>query len=60
MLNDGEKPDFKLSQPVIVDYGDVSMKEKAGKVLSHIIWLLSQTQNETSIQTKSQELIKSD
>ncbi|CAG8514150.1 11360_t:CDS:2 [Paraglomus occultum] len=47
-LNDGETPAFKLSQPVVVDYTDVSMKEKAGKVLSHIIWLLSQTQNETS------------
>ncbi|CAG8657578.1 7617_t:CDS:2 [Paraglomus brasilianum] len=45
----GETPAFKLSQqPVVVDYTDTSMKEKAGKVLSHIIWLLSQTQNKTS------------
>ncbi|CAG8663560.1 10670_t:CDS:2, partial [Paraglomus brasilianum] len=30
-LNDEGKPAFKLSQPVVVDYTDVSMKEKAGK-----------------------------
>jgi hypothetical protein len=37
---DGAKPTFKLSEPVVVGYGDKDLEAKAKKILGHIVWLL--------------------
>jgi hypothetical protein len=44
-LDSEGKPSFKLSMFV---YEDVGMKSMAKKILSHIIWLLEETQKADS------------
>ena len=36
---------FKLSKPVIIVYNDADIETKVKKVLSHIEWLLQESQN---------------
>lgn len=44
-LDNEEKPSFKLSKLVVIVYNDADMEIKVKKVLSHIIWLLQESQN---------------
>ena len=54
---DGEKkPSFKLSKPLFVVYEDDDMKDKAEKVLGHIIWLLEEAQKPVKALEESREI----
>jgi len=44
-LDNEGKPSFKLSKPVIIVYDDANVDTKVKKVLSHIVWLLQESQN---------------
>jgi hypothetical protein len=59
LLDNEGKPSFKLSKPVIVVYDDADMETKVKKVLSHIVWLLQESQNPvTTPQSGEQSRVK--
>jgi hypothetical protein len=43
-MDDQDRPSFKLSKQVIVDYNDENLQTKVEKVLGHIVWLLDEAQ----------------
>ncbi|CAG8807220.1 5158_t:CDS:2, partial [Racocetra persica] len=44
-LDSEEKPNFSLSRPLVVVYGDDDMEKRVKEVLGHIVWLLNDFQN---------------
>ncbi|RHZ65133.1 hypothetical protein Glove_319g193 [Diversispora epigaea] len=54
-----ERPKFKLSNSIIVDYNSEDMESKVGRVLGHIAWLLEEIQKPTeSLQSEGQPKAK--
>ncbi|PKY29381.1 hypothetical protein RhiirB3_417957 [Rhizophagus irregularis] len=47
-MDDQERPSFKLSEPAVVVYNNVSVENMVREVLSHIVWLLEEAQKPDS------------
>jgi hypothetical protein len=58
MLYSERKPLFKLSKPLFVVYEDENMKDKAEKVLGHIIWLMEEAQKPVEVPQSVKREIK--
>ncbi|RIA79214.1 hypothetical protein C1645_746052 [Glomus cerebriforme] len=55
-FDNGRKAVFKLSKPLSVAYEDEDMKDKAEKVLGHIIWLLKEARKPVKALEESREI----
>ncbi|CAG8602748.1 12274_t:CDS:2 [Gigaspora margarita] len=44
-LGSDGKPNFSLSRPLVIVYGDDDMEKRVKEVLGHIVWLLNDVQN---------------
>ncbi|CAG8606994.1 2567_t:CDS:2 [Gigaspora margarita] len=56
LLDDQDRPCFKLSEPVIIVYNDDNIENMVVKVLSHIVWLLGEAQKPVKVLEESREI----
>ncbi|PKY49122.1 hypothetical protein RhiirA4_464958 [Rhizophagus irregularis] len=52
-LDNERKPNFKLSKPMVIIYGDEDMEDRVKKVLGHIVWLLGEAQRLDELEDKN-------
>ncbi|CAB4433372.1 unnamed protein product [Rhizophagus irregularis] len=52
-LDNERKPNFKLSKPMVIIYGDEDMEDWVKKVLGHIVWLLEEAQRLDELEDKN-------
>ncbi|PKK62095.1 hypothetical protein RhiirC2_790868 [Rhizophagus irregularis] len=51
-LDNERKPNFKLSKPVVIIYGNEDMEDRVKKVLGYIVWLLEEAQRLDELEDK--------
>ncbi|CAG8715016.1 5097_t:CDS:2 [Rhizophagus irregularis] len=52
-LDNERNPNFKLSKPMVIIYGDEDMEDRVKKVLGHIVWLLGEAQRLDELEDKN-------